>query len=282
MERSVTYILSFLLVFLFILEGESDDHLRISAALLLAGLIALVAFLLRWISLDAIGATTLFGGYILGLGGLLPALLVLLFFVSSSLLTSRKEREPGRQSEPSRNELQIWSNGFWILFCVLLWFLFRTWEAMIMTASVIAAVTADTWATELGSRNPGPTRLITSWKQVPPGTDGGISLKGTAGGFLGACSIATLFWLISGDASPGSVAIIAGSGFVGCLADSLIGASIQGRPARVAHAAAPLSFPASVPHIPIMEDRKNSFTNWYSSGAAALFSGILSSLYLWF
>jgi uncharacterized protein (TIGR00297 family) len=48
----------------------------------------------------------------------------------------------------------------------------------------IATATADTMASEVGVAT--TPRLITNFKKVPPGTDGGISVVGTIAGILGA------------------------------------------------------------------------------------------------
>jgi len=48
----------------------------------------------------------------------------------------------------------------------------------------IATATADTMASEVGVAT--TPRLITNFKKVPPGTDGGISVLGTFAGIIGA------------------------------------------------------------------------------------------------
>lgn len=55
-----------------------------------------------------------------------------------------------------------------------------------------AAVAADTFSSELGILSKSKTRLLTSWnfRQVPPGTNGGVTLVGTLSGFAGAFTIA--------------------------------------------------------------------------------------------
>lgn len=56
-----------------------------------------------------------------------------------------------------------------------------------------AAVAADTFSSELGILSNSKPRLLTSWnfREVPPGTNGGITFIGTMAGFLGAFTIAT-------------------------------------------------------------------------------------------
>ena len=68
---------------------------------------------------------------------------------------------------------------------------------------------ADTFSSELGILSESKPRLITSWKlrEVPPGTNGGITIAGTLAGYLGAFTIAVTSALLlpfcwSGSNSP--------------------------------------------------------------------------------
>ena len=60
------------------------------------------------------------------------------------------------------------------------------------TKSNYAAVAADTFSSELGILSKSKPRLLTSWtfRRVPPGTNGGVTLVGTLAGFAGAFVIA--------------------------------------------------------------------------------------------
>lgn len=148
----------------------------------------------------AVGVAIVYG---FGWRGLL---LLLAFFVSSSLL-----------SKPTtRNERQVIANGGVAALAALagswVWF-----------AGALAAATADTWATEIGSHARTPPRLITTWTRVPAGTDGGITLLGTAGGIAGAGIMAGVSYVLGQRAAPA----IAAAGVVGMLLDSLLGATVQ-------------------------------------------------------
>jgi uncharacterized protein (TIGR00297 family) len=100
--------------------------------------------------------------------------------------------------------------------------------ALVALAGALAAATADTWSTEIGGRSAARPRLITTGRPVAPGTSGGITLLGTAGGLAGAAFLAAaavLLALVPRDA--GAWVLAAGVG--GGLADSLLGATLQAR-----------------------------------------------------
>jgi uncharacterized protein (TIGR00297 family) len=93
---------------------------------------------------------------------------------------------------------------------------------------VMATVTADTWATELGTLAKQPPRLITNGRRVDVGTSGGVSLLGTAVSFMGGIIIGLTAGLLDPDLKllPG-LAIGGLGGLSGSLFDSFLGATVQ-------------------------------------------------------
>ena len=161
----------------------------------------------------AVGTATVWG---MGWRGLL---LLLAFFVSGSLLTPGCGRRTARQ---------VIANGGVAAGAALL----GAWPAF---AGALAAAAADTWATEIGAFSRTTPRLITTGAPVPRGANGGITLLGTAGGVLGALLIAGLTYALTprgtapGLTHPGALAaVVAASGVLGMLIDSLLGATAQG------------------------------------------------------
>lgn len=69
---------------------------------------------------------------------------------------------------------------------------------LLLFHSNYAAVAADTFSSELGILSRSKPRLLTSWnfREVPPGTNGGVSFVGTLAGFGGAFVIAITSWLL--------------------------------------------------------------------------------------
>jgi uncharacterized membrane protein len=89
----------------------------------------------------------------------------------------------------------------------------------------MATVTADTWATELGTLSKQPPRLLTTGRIVEVGTSGGVSLLGTAVSLAGGLLIGLAAALLT--AAPLLAPIGAMAGLVGSLFDSLLGATVQ-------------------------------------------------------
>jgi len=92
----------------------------------------------------------------------------------------------------------------------------------------ISVAAADTIASELGVLSP-HVRLITNFKKVPAGTDGGISTYGTFWAILAAvfCSLAGWIVLFPGSAIDARVFVPMVMGVFGCMVDSLIGATFE-------------------------------------------------------
>jgi len=90
----------------------------------------------------------------------------------------------------------------------------------------IATATADTMASEVGVTT--TPRLITTFKKVPPGTDGGVSIPGTAAGIIGAGIIGISAYILGIFPDPVKtleIAVI--SGTIGCFVDSILGAVLE-------------------------------------------------------
>ncbi len=102
----------------------------------------------------------------------------------------------------------------------------RAW--LFATAAALAEAATDTVASEVGQTRSQSALLITTWKPVPAGTDGGITISGTIAGTAAGVVVATVAaW---GRMIPhGQLWISAVAGFVGMLADSVLGATLQRR-----------------------------------------------------
>lgn len=195
------------------------------------------AYAKRSLSVSGAVAAALLGTLMYALGDIRWYGLLLAFFISSSLLSHRK-KEAKKDVEDlfaktgTRDWLQVVANGGLGLVAVAgAFFLGGAYGWYMFYIGVIAAVTSDTWATEIGVLSRGKPRHVLTGRRVEPGTSGGVSslglLASLAGGlFIG--SLATLLvWLIQKEWIFSYIAAGACGGMAGSLADSAIGAVWQ-------------------------------------------------------
>jgi uncharacterized protein (TIGR00297 family) len=201
----------------------------------LAVVIAYAAYRAHSLSRSGAIAAIVVGGVIFGVGGWQWSVLLLTFFISSTALTRAfKKRKTGLNEKFSkggrRDAGQVFGNGALATLFAGLHFFFPTegWVWLAFAAS-LAAVNADTWATELGVLNPHPPRMITNLgKVVEKGTSGGISVFGTLASLTGAGLIGLLAVFVSPSPVSFSTAFwVTLAGLLGSLFDSLLGATIQ-------------------------------------------------------
>jgi uncharacterized protein (TIGR00297 family) len=281
LNRLLNYATGLLVIYLFVLEGNMEDHFRIITGLVLSVSFGSIAFIFNWITLDASRTIVVLGTIIYGFGNWLIVSVVLFFFITSIIFSRyRRKLKIAKLDEAEisalnlqkrRNGTQLWANGFWMAFFIFAWFLYPSDGFLIAVFAVIASAASDTWATELGSANPWKTRLITSFKKVKPGTDGGISLKGIVAALMGSAAIALFTFLDTSFYNPMTFYIVFGAGFLGCITDSYLGAIFQNR------------VPDKSSNNPGSENGTkltNSMVNWISTGTGGMIAFVFTQLLL--
>lgn len=202
---------------------------------ILAVIIAYLAYRARSLNRSGTFAALIIGTVIFGLGGWEWAILLLTFFITSSILSrafkNRKKEADEKYAKGGRRDAgQVFGNGGIPALFAALYFIFpdATWPWLGFAAS-LAAVNADTWATELGVLNPTSPRLITDLRKVvEKGTSGGVSLVGTLASLAGAGIIGLEAALLnSSGVNWIFFVIVTIAGLLGALFDSLLGASVQ-------------------------------------------------------
>lgn len=177
-------------------------------------------------------AATFTGTIIFGIGGWQWAILLLTFFITSSALSRAFKKQKQSLDEKfskghKRDAGQVFGNGaVATLFAALNFFYPESIIPWLGFAAALAAVNADTWATELGVLNPNPPRMITNLnKVVEKGTSGGISLIGTLASLTGSALIAFLASFLTDNWTL--FPLVTFSGLAGSLFDSLLGGTVQ-------------------------------------------------------
>lgn len=213
------------------------DLMQLFYALVFSAIVVALAYWRGSLSRSGAVGALIVGTLTFGFGGWQWGVLLGIFFVSSSLLSHFKEEEKKAAAEKfdkghRRDMGQVLANGgLGAVLATLSAFVpenavpAETWFLMFL--GVMATVTADTWATELGTLSKQPPRLITNGKIVEVGTSGGVSLLGTAVSLAGGLVIG----LVAGLITEYSLLITslggALGGLAGSLVDSLLGATVQ-------------------------------------------------------
>jgi uncharacterized protein (TIGR00297 family) len=93
-------------------------------------------------------------------------------------------------------------------------------------AAAFATAAADTVASEIGQAFGRTTYLVTSFKRVPAGTDGAVSLEGTLAG-IAASTLIAAFAAATATITWHGAAIVVLAAFVGTTPESYLGATLE-------------------------------------------------------
>jgi uncharacterized protein (TIGR00297 family) len=213
------------------------DPLRIALSFGLSALIGGLGYWRRSLTLSGWLGAVVVGTAAAGLGGWSWGVLVIVFFVTSSALSHwrRAAKERVAADKFSKTERRDWAqtmaNGGVVAGLALV-YAFQPQPLVFAAAlGVLATVTADTWATEVGTLSRSVPRLITTGRPVAAGTSGGVTLLGllacAAGALtIGAAAYVTV-WLLDDRRLLWAIPAAFGGGIVGALVDSLLGATVQ-------------------------------------------------------
>jgi uncharacterized protein (TIGR00297 family) len=152
--------------------------------------------------------------------------LLIVFFitlVATRVGRSRKTQLRVAEADSGRSASQVMAN---LGVAALLLAIPAFGPGYLLALAALAEVAADTTSSEIGPAFSIKTVLITTWKAVPPGTDGGVSLAGTAVGIVAAVITAACAAAL-GLASSFAAVVIACAGIAGMLVDSVLGATLE-------------------------------------------------------
>ena len=250
---------------------------------LCAALLVAVSYKVKFLTLSGSVTTFILAIFIFGFGGWKWSVPVLSFFIPSSLLSKLREgrnQEVDKFFEKSgrRDYLQVISNGGIAGILVIINSIYPDDLFYLIYLSTLAAVCADTWATEIGTWRVNVTYNILNFQKITQGTSGGISMPGIIGAIIGTLliSLSGLSWIHIGIVLYFSIIIIAG--ILGCIVDSLLGATVQGLykcaicekvTEKYVHCGVPAKFYKGIAWF------NNDVVNMFCGAAGALFGFIL-------
>ncbi|MCL2786616.1 MAG: DUF92 domain-containing protein [Methanomassiliicoccaceae archaeon] len=212
------------------------ELLELIIIIVMAGLLSILAQYLGLLTFD--GAVASLGvGLVIGLFGSTEWLLILIIFATLGFaatmigLTRKKARGLQEGLYGERMYKNILAVG--LVPCIFAIIYFLTGDHYeLMTIGYIASIAvaaADTIASEIGVKDK-RVWMITTFKRTEPGTDGGVSLFGTAVALAAATATTAIGWVLMFGLTFDVlffVPVIAG--MVGCFADSFLGATIESR-----------------------------------------------------
>jgi uncharacterized protein (TIGR00297 family) len=193
--------------------------------------------LYRWHVLDRGGSLTayLLGVYFICFLGFKWIFPVLLFFISSVFFTKLHAGLLNRKKNSiSRNAWQVMANILWAVLASVLYLLTYSEIFIYFFISLLAAVTADTWASEIGPVLNRKSFSIADMKMHPAGVTGGISAGGTIAAMAGSVFVSSIaYYSFFGEFRTGTFIIISVSGFLACFSDTFLGAFTEEKIARM-------------------------------------------------
>lgn len=210
----------------FILGGED-----MGLALCLAGLITLFAYWKKSLSASGAWMAAIVGGVICLSNRVDFIILLLLFFVSSSILTRWRSREKKKIEENlyektgKRDWQQVLANGAVGAICAVLYWLDPQPAYAFAYYASFAVANADTWASEIGVLSKQDPISIIRFQRVDRGISGGVSVLGLWASLLGGLFIGIIYGVYTQDLQGALwLGVI---GFLGSILDSILGAVFQ-------------------------------------------------------
>lgn len=161
--------------------------------------------------------------------------LLIAYFLAASLLSRLGRREKARLTggvvakTGARDARQVIANGGVYTACLVIAPFCPDHVATLLRAAALgalAASSADTWATEIGTLYGGAPRSLLTLRRVAPGTSGGVSAAGSLALIAGAAFVALLAKVLG---VPVAVVVVIVAGAAGAFADSVLGATVQER-----------------------------------------------------
>jgi len=151
-----------------------------------------------------------------------------LAWITTRLGYVRKQRLGTAERREGRTARQVLANLGVAAACGVAYAASGRTILLLTLAAALSEAAADTVSSEVGQAVIDKARLITTWQEVPAGTDGGISMAGSLAGVAAAVAVSVVCVLT--HLLPWRwLALSAAAAVVGMVADSFLGASLQRR-----------------------------------------------------
>lgn len=202
---------------------------RILIALVAVLIIGFLSYKTKQLTISGVIGACIIGFasiYFLALSGIL---LFLFFFISAAVFSKIKRDGVEKiQKKGSRRDLmQVTANGGPAFLALLLLGFTNNPVYIIPFCASIAEACSDTWASEIGKISKVSPFSIITFKKVPHGVSGGITMLGTISAFMASLCYGIFYLGLFDERGIWAASIIIITSFFGCILDSILGGSIQ-------------------------------------------------------
>jgi len=180
-------------------------------------IISLLAYAKQSLSASGVGAAVLLGTIIYGFGGWFSFLLLMVFFISASLISLFDA-----QKEPSnRNAVQVFANASIAAIMAILYYSMGREVYLALLIASIGVSAADTWSSEIGKRSKSDPFHIFKFTKMDKGLSGAISHKGLMAAFFASLLYMAFATLVMTNTTY--ILMVFLFSFLGSIIDSMLG-----------------------------------------------------------
>ncbi|MDK2890921.1 MAG: hypothetical protein PWR21_1553 [Methanoculleus sp.] len=211
------------------LNFEVDLTILVAAAAIAFGF-GYISYRLRVADVSGLFSAAMIGIILIVFADIRWFLIMLTFFIIGAGATRYRYAEKeqlgvAQEHGGVRGYFNVFANGLVATAAAILYGITGQAAFVALFMGSVASAAADTAASEIGVTGKTPY-LITTLKQVPRGTNGGVTLRGEAASIVAAVLVAGVAWAM-GVADPRMVAVTVAAGFIGTNVDSLVGATLE-------------------------------------------------------
>lgn len=193
------------------IEFMSEHLIAFVVGAVIAAAVSVFAYQKQALSRSGMYAAIVMGITVTVCGGYMFMGAMLVFFGTSSVLGKLHK---GQERYPRRTYIQVFANGGVAMVVSIIYAITNDAMYQLLFFVSIAASTADTWASEIGTTANQRPRHIIRWTQLNTGQNGGITLRGVGASLAGSIVISLFYQL--------HLMVIIG-GFIGSIVDSILG-----------------------------------------------------------
>jgi uncharacterized protein (TIGR00297 family) len=213
--------------------GYVVETVYLITVLVFAFVLGYLAYRARIADISAMLSATLLGVVIIISTDIWWYVTLLAFFLLGGMFTRykyefKKSRGIAESKGGVRGYKNVFSNSLAALALAVAVKVFPSHAMLLLPAYLgsIATATGDTLASEIGQTWKGEPIMITTFKKVRPGTDGGVTVLGEFAAFAGSGAIALLSLMFL-KYDMGLAFVVLAGGFIGTNIDSVLGATLQ-------------------------------------------------------